>query len=47
MMTTTLNEDAKDESWGFRDFRITMKACPEGCPVCDNDKPNECLIWKN
>lgn len=47
MMTSTLNQDANDESWGFRDFTLTMRACPAGCVVCDNDNSSECLIWQN
>lgn len=47
IMTSSLNQDAADESWGIRDFSITMKSCPDGCVVCNNNNQNECAIWKN
>ena len=45
MHTSTLSKDANNEAWGFRDFVMTVKPCPDGCTVCSGPKPNECAMW--
>jgi hypothetical protein len=35
LITTTLNQDASDESWGIRDFFVFIEKCPAGCTLCN------------
>lgn len=34
VITSNLNQNAKDESWGLRDFILNIKGCPSPCTVC-------------
>jgi Uma2 family endonuclease len=47
IMMSSLNQDASDESWGIRDFSISIKPCPDGCVICNNNEQSECAIWIN
>ncbi|CAD8165540.1 unnamed protein product [Paramecium pentaurelia] len=46
IMTSNLNEDPYNESWGFRDFIIEILQCPEGCLFCQ-DYISDCKLWNN
>ena len=35
IMSSTLNEKADNESWGIRDFELSIVKCPAGCSVCN------------
>jgi proprotein convertase subtilisin/kexin type 5 len=41
-MTTTLNQEAADESWGIRDFFIFVEKCPAGCTICNEKTLKTC-----
>jgi hypothetical protein len=44
-MTSTLEENADNESWGIRDFMISFSPCPEGCSVCTEATLTSCTLW--
>jgi len=41
-ITSTLNEDANNESWGVRDFFIYYSACAKSCHECTGPKESDC-----
>ncbi|CAD8148392.1 unnamed protein product [Paramecium octaurelia] len=43
--TTNLNQDPKDESWGIRDFTLSILKCPSGCFYCLDNDYNNCFKW--
>jgi hypothetical protein len=45
IMTSTLDQDANDESWGFREFFVSYLDCPSKCGVCHSPSVNECFFW--
>lgn len=34
VITTNLDETPDNESWGFRDFILSVEKCPDGCLAC-------------
>lgn len=45
-MTTSLNENADNESWGIRDFQLLITPCPSGCKICSADIQKGCQAWE-
>ncbi len=45
-MTTNLNEKAANESWGIRDFELSIVPCAAGCNVCSKVFLTNCNIWQ-
>ncbi|CAK66915.1 unnamed protein product (macronuclear) [Paramecium tetraurelia] len=42
----TSNLDVNDEeSWGFRDFILSILRCPQGCIYCQDNDYNNCYYW--
>ncbi|CAD8189293.1 unnamed protein product [Paramecium octaurelia] len=46
IMTSTLDQSEKDESWGFQNLQIEILECPPGCAFC-SDSTSQCKFWKN
>ncbi|CAK80488.1 unnamed protein product (macronuclear) [Paramecium tetraurelia] len=47
VITTNLDETPDNESWGFRDFILSVEKCPDGCLACQQtDTDLQCAIWK-
>lgn len=47
IMTSSLNEAADNESWGFREFQIALEGCPDGCSLCTaGQAAGQCSVWK-
>jgi hypothetical protein len=44
-MTSTLDENADNESWGIRDFELDITACPDACKTCTKDTVTSCPNW--
>ncbi|CAD8108861.1 unnamed protein product [Paramecium primaurelia] len=45
-LTSTLDQDAFDESWGYRNFRLFLYLCPTGCLTCSQSNSQvECQTW--
>ena len=35
------------ESWGIRDFSLSIEKCPDGCDACvEGDSAEKCNFWK-
>ncbi|CAK58841.1 unnamed protein product (macronuclear) [Paramecium tetraurelia] len=53
VVTSVLNEGRDNESWGMRDFIISVERCPDGCQICketDTDVqfgPNQVMMKYN
>ncbi|CAD8170659.1 unnamed protein product [Paramecium octaurelia] len=46
VITSILDEDAGNESWGFRGFILSVHKCPDGCSVCQGtDTVVQCKLW--
>ncbi|CAK63414.1 unnamed protein product (macronuclear) [Paramecium tetraurelia] len=46
-LTSTLNGDAWDESWGFKNFELFIFECPPECLTCTNkDTEADCNTWR-
>ncbi|CAD8148386.1 unnamed protein product [Paramecium octaurelia] len=45
MLTTNLDEQPNSESWGFRDFTLSIVKCPSGCLFCSDNEYNNCNFW--
>lgn len=43
-MTTTLDEDMANESWGVRQFYLWVAKCADNCEECTGAQPNECTV---
>lgn len=46
LMTSNLDENADNESWGIRDFQLYVMECTSKCAVCSGNKQDECLDWR-
>jgi hypothetical protein len=46
ILTSTLNEGADNEAWGFRDFHLSYLPCPGDCGICSEPDPRTCSFWK-
>ncbi|CAK67614.1 unnamed protein product (macronuclear) [Paramecium tetraurelia] len=46
IMTSTLNQLAYDESWGFQNFIIEILECPQDCIFC-TDLTSSCYFWRS
>jgi hypothetical protein len=46
VLTSTLDEEAPNESWGFREFTLSYMACPGECAVCNDDDADKCFMWE-
>ncbi|CAD8195626.1 unnamed protein product [Paramecium octaurelia] len=47
VITSNLNEGGDNESWGMRDFIISVERCPDGCQIClETDTVVKCQIWQ-
>ncbi|CAD8127669.1 unnamed protein product [Paramecium sonneborni] len=45
-LSSTLDSNPWDESWGFRNFRLFIYQCPSGCLICsEDDQQSNCIIW--
>ncbi|CAD8162503.1 unnamed protein product [Paramecium octaurelia] len=45
-LTSNLNEDFLDESWGFKNFRLLLFLCPPECLACSSlDRDVDCITW--
>ncbi|CAD8182793.1 unnamed protein product [Paramecium octaurelia] len=45
-LTSTLNGDARDESWGFKNFKLYLFLCPPECLACTSqDTDVDCNTW--
>ncbi|CAD8154063.1 unnamed protein product [Paramecium octaurelia] len=44
LMTSNL-DDNDEESWGFRDFTLSILRCPQGCLYCQDNDYNNCYYW--
>ncbi|CAD8105125.1 unnamed protein product [Paramecium sonneborni] len=45
-LSSTLDSNPWDESWGFRNFRLYIYQCPSGCLICSQDDyQSDCLVW--
>ena len=42
-ISSTLNEDAKNESWGVRDFFLFYTSCAKACAECSGPTEKDCL----
>ncbi|CAD8105868.1 unnamed protein product [Paramecium primaurelia] len=47
VLTSNLDEDALNESWAFRDFKLSFQRCHPECAVCGDNKPDNCFFWTN
>jgi hypothetical protein len=45
-MTSSLDENSANESWGIREFYLYVYVCPQGCTICDPDNLKACGAWK-
>lgn len=45
VLTSNLDEDALNEAWGFRDFKLSFLRCPGECSVCTENNPSKCFFW--
>ncbi|CAD8181501.1 unnamed protein product [Paramecium octaurelia] len=45
IMTTNLDEYADGESFGFRDFQLSIVRCPQGCLYCSDSDQSTCNYW--
>ena len=43
-MTSDLNSDMDDESWGIRDFYVFIAKCDESCTKCNGPYNTDCTI---
>jgi hypothetical protein len=41
-MTSTLDEDPLNESWGVRDFQLFLGKCYRGCTACTGGSKADC-----
>lgn len=41
-MTTNLDEDVNNESWGIRDLQVFIYPCAPQCKVCDKAGADGC-----
>jgi hypothetical protein len=41
--TGTFNQFPSDESWGIRDFRLSLKMCDTTCKTCSGAASNNCV----
>ncbi|CAD8114389.1 unnamed protein product [Paramecium sonneborni] len=47
VVTSNIDEGPENESWGIRDFILSVEMCPEGCLICQlNDSIIDCYVWK-
>ncbi|KAM3137913.1 hypothetical protein pb186bvf_009994 [Paramecium bursaria] len=47
LFTSTLDEAPDNESWGIRDFSLSIEKCPDGCDACvEGDTTDKCNFWK-
>lgn len=46
IFTSNLDEEANNESWAFRDFKLFFMACPKQCGICHNENPEDCFMWE-
>ncbi|CAD8190136.1 unnamed protein product [Paramecium octaurelia] len=45
-LTSTLDDNALDESWGFKNFKLFLFLCPPGCLACNSqDRDVDCNTW--
>lgn len=42
VLTSTLDEEANNESWAFRNFEVYYVPCPADCGLCHNGDVNDC-----
>ncbi|CAK92089.1 unnamed protein product (macronuclear) [Paramecium tetraurelia] len=48
LMTSNLDQQPNDESWGIRNFKLYIYPCPSGCQICvSTDLREDCIIWNN
>lgn len=40
VFTSTLDEEAANESWGIREFTLSILPCPTECGVCSGPAAN-------
>lgn len=45
VLTSSLDEHADNESFGFKNFQLLIDRCPENCDACANSNQQACLIW--
>ncbi|CAK93053.1 unnamed protein product (macronuclear) [Paramecium tetraurelia] len=45
LITSNLNQPPTDESWGIRDFTLSIVKCPSGCLYCSDDIFDNCYYW--
>ncbi|CAD8148390.1 unnamed protein product [Paramecium octaurelia] len=45
IITSNLNESPRNESWGIRDFTLSILRCPSGCLYCSDNNYNNCYQW--
>ncbi|CAD8116402.1 unnamed protein product [Paramecium sonneborni] len=45
IVTTDLDYLPNDESWGLRNFSISILRCPLGCISCQDNNFNNCYYW--
>lgn len=45
-MTSNLDEEGDNESWGMRDVKLSFRPCPKDCGLCHNNDPRACYFWE-